>query len=97
MKKRDTAEVANKVRADLVKDKLTNEMKALITDDVIVIRQKNKPYIRISNEDLAHAKINKTSKHYHYEDLPKAFEWDHPDRGRYYIPKGEWVPKLKKE
>jgi hypothetical protein len=87
--------VANKVRADLKKEKLSNELKAQITDDTIVINQKNKPYIRISNEDLAHAKINQTSKH--YKDLPKAFEWDHPDRGRYYIPKGEWVPKLKKE
>tara|TARA_R100000988_G_C3983960_1_gene158576 strand:- start:110 stop:457 length:348 start_codon:yes stop_codon:yes gene_type:complete len=44
MTTRNTAEVANKVRADLVKDKLTNEMKALITDDVFVINQKNKPY-----------------------------------------------------
>jgi hypothetical protein len=105
MKKRDTAEVANKVRADLNKEKILNQIKETIesgnalnfrnTDDVIVINQKNKPYKRISNEDLPHTKINQTGKH--YGDLPKAFEWDHPDRGRYYIPKGEWVPKLKKE
>ena len=44
MTSRNTAEVANKVRADLVKDKITNEMKALISDDVIVINQKNKTY-----------------------------------------------------
>ena len=46
---RDTAEVANKVRADLVKDQLMNELKALITDEVLVINQKNKPYIQIKN------------------------------------------------
>jgi len=90
MKKRDTAEVANKVRADLNKEKILNQIKETIesgnalnfrnTDDVIVINQKNKPYKRIFKEDL-----------------PKAFEWDHPDRGRYYIPKDGWAPKLKKE
>jgi hypothetical protein len=54
MTKKNTAEVANKIRADLVREKILKE-----------------------------------------ESLPKAFEWDHPTRGNYYIPKGEWVPKLK--
>ena len=49
--KKTTAEVANKVRADLVKDKITNDLKALITDDVIVINQKNKPFREIKNPD----------------------------------------------
>ena len=88
MKKRDTAEVANKVRADLVKEKILNQIKETIESG-------NALNFRNTNEYLAHTKINQTSKH--YGDLPKAFEWDHPDRGRYYIPKGEWVPKLKKE
>jgi len=52
--KKNTAEVANKIRADLVREKILKE-----------------------------------------ESLPKAFEWDHPTRFKYYIPKGEWVPKLK--
>jgi hypothetical protein len=49
MPRRNTEEVANKVRADLVKDQLMNELKALITDEVLVINQKNKPYIRFKN------------------------------------------------
>ena len=49
MSKINTAEVENKVRADLVKDQLMNELKALITDEVLVINQKNKPYIQIKN------------------------------------------------
>jgi len=56
---RDTAEVANKVRADLTKEKILNQIKETIesgnalkfrnTDEVLVINQKNKPYIQIKN------------------------------------------------
>ena len=56
---RDTAEVANKVRADLTKEKILNLIKETIesgnalkfrnTDEVLVINQKNKPYIQIKN------------------------------------------------
>jgi len=56
---RDTAEVANKVRADLVKEKILNQIKETYesgnavnftnTDEVLVINQKNKPYIQIKN------------------------------------------------
>jgi len=49
MTKRTTEEVANKVRVDLLKDELMNKFKALTTDEVIVINQKNKPYIQFKN------------------------------------------------
>ena len=56
---RDTEEVANKVRADLTKEKILNQIKETIesgnalkfrnTDEVLVINQKNKPYIQFKN------------------------------------------------
>tara|TARA_E500000331_G_scaffold151674_1_gene147619 strand:+ start:108 stop:317 length:210 start_codon:yes stop_codon:yes gene_type:complete len=59
MTSRNTAEVANKVRADLVKEKLINQIKETIesgnalkfsnTDEVLVLNQKDKPYIQIKN------------------------------------------------
>ena len=59
MSKINTAEVANKVRADLTKEKILNQIKETIesgnalkfrnTDEVLVINQKNKPYIQIKN------------------------------------------------
>ncbi|MCH1613211.1 MAG: hypothetical protein L7S72_07935 [Flavobacteriales bacterium] len=59
MSKINTAEVAKKVRADLVKDQLMNELKALITDEVLVINQKNKPYIKIKNPNKRGKNENK--------------------------------------
>ena len=40
MPRRNTEEVANKVRVDLLKDQLMNKLKALTTDEAIVINQK---------------------------------------------------------
>jgi hypothetical protein len=51
---KDTAKIANKVRADLVKEKILNQIKETVEsgnalsfrnrDEVLVINQKNKPY-----------------------------------------------------
>ena len=49
MPRRNTEEIANKVRVDLLKDQLMNKLKALTTDEAIVINQKNNPYIRFKN------------------------------------------------
>ena len=49
MPRRNTEEIANKVRVDLLKDQLMNKLKALTTDEAIVINQKNKPYIKFTN------------------------------------------------
>jgi hypothetical protein len=59
MTTRDTAEIVKKVRADLVKDQLMNELKALITDEVLVINQKNKPYIQIKKSNIRGKNENK--------------------------------------
>ena len=49
MPRRNTEEIANKVRVDLLKDQLMNKLKALTTDEAIVINQKNNPYIQFKN------------------------------------------------
>jgi len=59
MTTKNTADVANKVRADLVKEKLINQIKETIesgnalkfsnTDDVLVINKKKQNYFQIKN------------------------------------------------
>ena len=68
------------------------------TDDPVEIKKAAENCFIEVDEDgipIEEKVANKVRADLRNETLPKAFEWDHPTRGNYYIPKGEWAPKLK--